>query len=101
MTSCILLLPSPNLCFLYQCLQAEDADSGKYGQLSYSIAPNSSFFKIDQTSGIITTTNTFSSVDQNQLPFRFNVQVMDNPNFSYDSFTAEAPVVVSDKLWLS
>jgi hypothetical protein len=82
-------------------LQAEDADSGKYGQLSYSIAPNSSFFKTDQTSGIITTTNTFSSVDHNQLPFRFNVQVMDNPNSSSDSFTAEAPVVVSDILWIS
>ena len=101
MTNCILFLPSPNLYFLYQCLQAEDADSGKYGQLSYNIAPNSSFFKIDQTSGIITTTNTFSSVDHNQLPFRLNVQVIDNPHSSYDSFTAEAPVVVSDKLWIS
>lgn len=76
-------------------VKAEDADSGKYGQLSYSIAPNSSFFKIDQTSGIITTTNTFSSVDHNQLPFRFNIQVTDNPNSSSDSFTAEAPVVIN------
>ncbi|KDR15408.1 Protocadherin-15, partial [Zootermopsis nevadensis] len=76
-------------------VKAEDADSGKYGQLVYHIIPNNSFFKIDETSGIITTTNTFSSMDLNQLPFRFNVQVMDNPNSSYDSFTAEAPVVVN------
>jgi hypothetical protein len=60
--------------------------------------PNSSFFKIDQTSGIITTINTFSNMDLNHLPFKFNVGVMDNPNSSYDSFTAEAPVVVSDKV---
>jgi hypothetical protein len=81
-------------------LQAEDADSGKYGQLVYHIVPNNSFFKIDETSGIIKTTNTFSSVDFNQLPFRFNVQVMDNPNSSNDSFTAEAPVVVSGNVWM-
>jgi hypothetical protein len=60
--------------------------------------PNSSFFKIDETSGIITTTNTFSNVDPNQLPFKFNVGVMDNPNSSYDSFTAEAPAVVSEEV---
>jgi hypothetical protein len=82
-------------------LQAEDADSGKYGQLSYRIVTNNSFFKIDQMSGIITTTNTFSSVDPNQLPFIFYVEVMDNPNSSYNSFIANASVVVSDKAWLS
>ncbi|PNF18966.1 hypothetical protein B7P43_G12884 [Cryptotermes secundus] len=76
-------------------VKAEDADSGKYSQLSYHIVPNSSYFKIDETSGIITTTNTFSNVDLNQLPFKFNVAVRDNPDSSYDSFTVEAPVVIN------
>ncbi|KAJ4436897.1 hypothetical protein ANN_17029 [Periplaneta americana] len=79
-------------------VKAEDADSGKFGQLSYRIVPNnmgSDYFKIDRMSGIITTTNTFSNVDLNQLPFRFKVEVWDNPNSPDNSFTAEVPVVIN------
>ncbi|XP_069688978.1 cadherin-99C isoform X2 [Periplaneta americana] len=79
-------------------VKAEDTDSGKFGQLSYRIVPNnmgSDYFKIDRMSGIITTTNTFSNVDLNQLPFRFKVEVWDNPNSPDNSFTAEVPVVIN------
>ncbi|PSN56931.1 Cadherin-99C [Blattella germanica] len=79
-------------------VKAEDADSGKFGQLMYSIDPNnmaSSYFKIDSKQGIITTTNTFTNMEIDHLPFRFVVQVKDNPNSSYDSFTTEAKVVIN------
>ncbi|XP_048513669.1 cadherin-99C isoform X2 [Athalia rosae] len=78
-------------------VKALDKDNGKFGKLEYKIlnGRGSDFFTMDGFSGIIRTATTFDNVDNAQLPFKFNVQVRDNPNSTTDSNAIEAPVIVN------
>lgn len=78
-------------------VKAHDKDSGKYGKLEYTIleGQGSNYFAIDSSSGSITTTATFENVNPDDLPFKFNVQVRDNPNFTSNFNIAEAMVIVN------
>ncbi|XP_046585956.1 cadherin-99C isoform X1 [Neodiprion lecontei] len=78
-------------------VKAQDKDNGKYGKLEYRILKGrgSDYFAIDGFSGIIRTASTFDNVDNSELPFKFNVQVRDNPNSTTDSNAIEAPVIVN------
>lgn len=78
-------------------VKAHDRDSGKYGKLEYTIleGQGSNYFAIDSSSGSITTAATFENVDPEELPFKFNVQVRDNPNSTSNFNIAEATVIVN------
>ena len=78
-------------------VKAHDKDSGKFGKLEYRILEGrgSDYFVIDSSSGSITTSAMFDNVDLEELPFKFNVQVRDNPNSTSNFNTAEATVIVN------
>ncbi|XP_043479198.1 cadherin-99C [Leptopilina heterotoma] len=78
-------------------VKAHDRDSGKYGKLEYTIleGQGSNYFAIDSSSGSITTAATFENVNSEELPFKFNVQVRDNPNSTSNFNIAEATVIVN------
>ena len=60
-------------------VKATDQDSGKFGQVSYSITSDSSsgLFKMDANSGIVRTTSNFDSISQDNLPFKLLVTATD------------------------
>lgn len=78
-------------------VKALDKDNGKFGKLEYKILEGrgSKYFSMDGFSGIIRTATTFDNVDKSELPFKFNVEVRDNPNSTTDSNAIEAPVIVN------
>lgn len=78
-------------------VKAQDKDNGKFGKLEYKILKGrgSDRFSIDGFSGIIRTATTFDNVENTELPFKFNVQVRDNPNSTVDSNVVEAPVIIN------
>ncbi|XP_024946139.1 cadherin-99C isoform X2 [Cephus cinctus] len=78
-------------------VKAQDRDNGKFGKLEYKIldGQGSDYFTIDSFTGIIRTSTTFDNVDRRELPFKFNVQVRDNPNSTINSNAVEAPVILN------
>lgn len=78
-------------------VKAHDKDNGKYGKLEYKILEGrgSDYFAIDAFSGIIRTTATFDNVDTSELPFKFDVNVRDNPNSTINFNSIVAPVIVN------
>ncbi|KAK0076977.1 hypothetical protein PV325_004605 [Microctonus aethiopoides] len=78
-------------------VKAHDKDNGKFGKLEYKMLEGrgTQYFTIDSSSGIINNVGTFDSVLDEDLPFKFNIQVRDNPNLTTKFNTAEAPVVVN------
>ncbi|XP_053595607.1 cadherin-99C isoform X1 [Microplitis demolitor] len=85
--------------FSFNVLQvkAQDKDNGKYGKLEYKMlnGRGTQYLSIDSSSGMIKTIGTFDNVLLEELPFKFNVQVRDNPNSTTKFNTAEAPVIVN------
>ncbi|KAG8040868.1 hypothetical protein G9C98_001856 [Cotesia typhae] len=53
------------------------------------------YLSIDSSSGMIKTIGTFDNVLLEELPFKFTIQVRDNPNSTTKFNTAEAPVIVN------
>ncbi|XP_034940694.1 cadherin-99C [Chelonus insularis] len=88
-----------NAQFSFSVLQvkAQDKDNGKYGKLEYKMLSGrgTQYLTIDSFTGIIKTTATFDNVPSEELPFKFNVQVRDNPNSTVKYNTVEAPVVIN------
>nr|XP_050860466.1 cadherin-99C isoform X4 [Vespula vulgaris] len=78
-------------------VKAHDKDNGKYGKLEYKILEGrgSDYFAMDAFSGIIRTTATFDNVDPSELPFKFDVNVRDNPNSTTNFNSIVAPVIVN------
>ncbi|XP_043289461.1 cadherin-99C isoform X2 [Venturia canescens] len=78
-------------------VKANDHDNGKYGKLEYKMLDGrgTQYLSMDPSSGIIKTIGTFDNVESDELPFRFNVQVRDNPNSTTSYNTAEASVIVN------
>ncbi|XP_014233945.1 cadherin-99C isoform X2 [Trichogramma pretiosum] len=82
-------------------VKAQDKDNGRFGKLEFSLifdkenSRANDFFAIDPSSGIVRTTATFDAVEPQELPFRFMVQIRDNPNSTNNSYTVEAPIIVN------
>ncbi|KAJ8894246.1 hypothetical protein PR048_006858 [Dryococelus australis] len=79
-------------------VEAEDVDSGRLGQIQYSIVrgPKSAeYFSIDKNSGIVKTKRALDDIQPDMLPFRFMVEARDNPPAPNNSLSAQAPVVVN------
>lgn len=78
-------------------IDAYDRDSGKYGKLEYKLLNDQTdnYFTIDSATGIIRTTTSLNNIRKEQLPFRFKVQVKDNPNSTTNANVNEAPVIVN------
>ncbi|XP_063243672.1 cadherin-99C isoform X2 [Bacillus rossius redtenbacheri] len=79
-------------------VEAEDADSGRLGQVQYAIlrGPTAAeYFSVDKGSGVVKSKRTLDDVQPDMLPLRFTVEARDNPQAPNNSLSAEAPVVVN------
>ena len=78
-------------------VKAQDKDNGKYGKLEYKMLDGrgTQYLAMDTSSGIIKTISTFENVESDELPFKFKVQVRDNPNSTTNYNTAEASVIIN------
>lgn len=78
-------------------VKAQDKDNGKYGKLEYKMLDGrgTDYLTMDSSSGIVKTISTFENVEQDELPFKFDVQVRDNINSSTNQNTAAASVIVN------
>nr|CAD7198411.1 unnamed protein product [Timema douglasi] len=79
-------------------VKAEDKDSGRLGQVEYSVIPSdtgSDYFSVDPTSGVIKSKRALDDILLKVLPFRFSVNAKDNPGAQVDTHSTQAPVVVN------
>ncbi|KAF7995558.1 hypothetical protein HCN44_006665 [Aphidius gifuensis] len=78
-------------------LKAQDKDNGKFGKLEYKMLDGrgNQYLNLDGSSGIIKTISTFDNVKSDELPFKFNVQVRDNPNSTTNYNIDEATVIIN------
>ncbi|CAG2061851.1 unnamed protein product, partial [Timema podura] len=78
-------------------VKAEDKDSGRLGQVEYSVIPSdtgSDYFSVDPTSGVIKSKRALDDIQIKVLPFKFSVNARDNPGAQVDTHSTQAPVVV-------
>lgn len=78
-------------------LKSQDKDNGKFGKLEYKMLDDrgTQYLNLDEFSGIIKTITTFDNIESDELPFKFNVQVRDNPNSTINYNVDEASVIVN------
>lgn len=76
-------------------IKASDQDSGKFGQISYSLQDELGLFKIDAETGIVLTQGPLDKIDSENLPFKLMVIASDNPEDSYNSNSVQTELFVN------